>query len=123
MWIAKFLLEHVPYLPSLISAFFYLLFSALERVRIAHPEKVGFMIEEIKSCQKRLDGRWFLAKDIGDRPCMGEIGIVKFTFDGVAIGRIQDVDMLPKTVRKAQAGNFDKVLAQDIAKRLQLGHC
>jgi GNAT superfamily N-acetyltransferase len=62
---------------------------------VTDPTAVAKLIEEVRRCQKMLKGRWYLAQLPTDGEFIGEVGLVPFEFEGLRIGRVQDVDIVP----------------------------
>jgi N-acetylglutamate synthase-like GNAT family acetyltransferase len=62
---------------------------------VTDPTAVAKLIEQVRRCQKMLKGQWYLAQLLPNGEFIGEVGLVPFEFDGLRIGRVQDVDIVP----------------------------
>ncbi|MFT7433535.1 MAG: N-acetylglutamate synthase-like GNAT family acetyltransferase [Alphaproteobacteria bacterium] len=51
-------------------------------------------VDDIKIKSTKLNGTWFLAQKYGQT--IGAIGLVPFKYNGVIVGRLQDVDISPE---------------------------
>lgn len=67
---------------------------------VTNPQAVDAMVEEIKLCRAKLPSHWFLARTESSPVHVGEIGIVIVTVNNLRVGRLQDVDILPRFQNK-----------------------
>jgi ribosomal protein S18 acetylase RimI-like enzyme len=56
-------------------------------------QEINSSLDFVNRCRSELGAKWFLLSDKND--CVGEIGIVPFSFGSVCIGRLQNVEVSP----------------------------
>ncbi len=71
-------------------------------------ELVALFVEDVRRKSQQFEGQWYLAQVEGED--VGEIGLLIFEWEGRRVGRLQDVDILPRF----QGRGYGRQLLQQI---------
>jgi len=85
------------------------------------PNDVPSMIAGIKKVISNFEADWFFAVHAGE--IVGEAGLVEFTIKGKKVGRLQDIDILPKFQGRRLGNELLKSIFLEARKRGLTGLC